>query len=150
MTNKIAWIDNTPVWSEAHRMIVEEIDKLGSIELFQYADSALEAVTKNAYDLIVVEPVLAPGFNYPIPIPGSGEYGQIGLDLVKRIRAEGENIKTPLIVIYKAPRDKNDGRIYGDVYEDDFRNAGANEVISICDCMPDQFSAKIKPYLQKK
>lgn len=149
MTNKIAWVDNTHVWSLAHRMELDEFQKLGSIELFEHADSALEAVTKTAYDLIVVEPVLAPGFNYPIPIPNSGDYGQIGLDLVKRIRAEGPNTQTPLVVIYKAPRDKNDGRIYGSVCEEDFRNAGANDVISAFDCMPHQFCDKVKPYLKK-
>jgi CheY-like chemotaxis protein len=129
-------------------MELEVFEHLGQIELFEHADSALDAVTKTAYDLIVIDPRLAPGFNYPKPRPY--DYGLIGLDLVKRIRAEGQNTKTPVVVIYKGSRDRDKGHICDSVYEKDFRNAGANEVISIADCMPDRFCDKIKTYLQNK
>ncbi|MBI4980315.1 hypothetical protein HZC30_02015 [Candidatus Woesearchaeota archaeon] len=140
MAKNIAWIDESPLWTEAY-LLEMELNRPGiKFILHRTADVALQDLAAKHYDLIVVEPFLASGLEHPNRGSGNYDVTYYGVDLVKRIRAqEGPNQNTPIIAIYSRPKDELTQRL---------KDAGANEVVDTLKCSPGKFYEVVKEYLK--
>lgn len=123
---KIAWVESEPHINDDTRSFIE-LKKPGvEIELYTHAGAAWENLRTKEYNLIVVNPYLAPGQSYSLPNWG-GDYNSVGLDLVGRIKQTDLNKKTPIVVISV---DVMEG-VRGEEFKQKFLKEGASEVADL-------------------
>ena len=98
MTKEIAWIESEPEFTLPYQI---EICQNPKVKLLQYkeAKEALNALNAKKFDLIVLNPRLNPGEDYPkvVDFNLDYDYSRIGLDLI--VRRGTQNLNVPLILI---------------------------------------------------
>jgi len=136
MDKVVAWIDGDGMNSEAYRI---EMQIAGAYQwkVFRQADLALQALSERDYPLVVVNPRLAPGHNYPGELPPDWKEDPdvVGIDFVRKVKELEGYDKVPLLAIVW---DERRGRFFGPL-ESKLLEAGANAVVPLIDVTPEEF-----------
>ena len=141
MEGNLCWIgynmQRKPLTLEINISLTREVDK------FEDAKSGLDATTAKQYPLILVNDDLpAGGLVLPEQI-SLDDVVQIGCHVIKKIRLEGSNISTPILVTHI-------GNFVGYVPKNAIKlymNSGANECIDISQCSLSEFANAVGNYL---
>lgn len=146
MTKRIGWVDSESFHTEGYRDFISlsEKDNRIDIQLYQWAEEALEKIGATKFDLIVINTYLSPGEGYPKVAGWQYEPNAVGLDLVERIKGSPQNQKTPVIVIAVDSLEK----IYEEEGGKDYiLGKGASEVIDLKEMLPSEFIGVVRKYL---
>lgn len=144
MTKKIAWADSESFNTESYRDFISWENKGIDIQLYRWADEALNKIKATNFDLIVINTYLNPGINHAEVEGWRENPNNVGLDLIERIRKS--NQKTPIILIAVDSLEE----IYKEEGGKDYiLGRGASEVIDLKKMLPSEFNEVVRQYLRE-
>lgn len=145
MTAKnIAWVDEESHYTETIREMLQE-DNGHAVDLYYSSHQGMEGLQRKPYDLIVTSALLDPdtkvGRNYHLEFGG---FPTGVLDLIHRVREEGPNRDTP-IVVFTSYGSLTPGKITPQLEEmvKSLKATGKTEVVSFSDVTYIQFAEEV-------